>query len=109
MNLLNWVVLAAAAGAIVSCICRMDPLLYWKHRLWIIAFYGGLAISCAFSALHAVIGHIGVLEFAVVGGAIAWLIGSWPTWQSGRVPWYLFRTHRWNPLMQDRRSAIRRM
>jgi hypothetical protein len=85
----------------------MDPLLYWKHRLWVLAFHGGMAVGCAFSALHAVVDHLDILEFAVVGGTIAWLIGSWPTWKNSKVPWYLERNRRWNPQMHERRNSIR--
>jgi len=92
MSALDWLVFVGAMGALVGCICRLDPMKYWKHRFWIVGFHVALASACIWAAGSAWQGHTGIRDCMIVGATIAWLYGSWLTWWHAGVPWFAMST-----------------
>lgn len=86
MNLLDFIVLAAAIVGVAAYVCRLDSLRVRRHSLVVIGMHLGHAVACIFAGFHAWDGDAGPLDVAAVVAALAWIWISLPTWGSGVVP-----------------------
>lgn len=91
-TILDGAVFTLSLCCVVACFCRMDPLLYWRHRFWIILFHATLAMTCVFSAGSAWQSNVSSGDVVIVFLTTTWLLGSLRTWAKG-VPPYFRRDH----------------
>lgn len=81
MNALDIVVFLAALSGVGAYICRLDPLMLWRHKLGVIVMHGALCIACGSAAASTWDRGAGLQEVAIVVGSWCWIAISIATWR----------------------------
>lgn len=85
LDLIDWLVLAAAAPTMVAYLCRLDMLTYKGHQPAVVLMHACLACACAMAGHGAWQGNAGAMELFTVAGAALWIVVSYSSWR-GHVP-----------------------
>lgn len=85
MDALDIAVFIIGGLSVGAYICRLDPLLYWRHKPAIVLMHMALCIASGAAMATAWQGGTGVLEVAAVIGAALWIVVSAGDWRQ-RVP-----------------------
>lgn len=102
-TLMQWVVVAAAAGLVPTYAYRTASMFWNRHKWSVIVLHATWLSSICGAGLRGIAGAADVQEVVVIVGAVCWLWVSWTTWQDGPPAHVLRRRPPW----RDRRAPPR--